>query len=147
MFSAAAELKSKDRGRQGSLCSHQLFCWNLMAEKLHIWKSLVQGPPPGPGLCPDMTKDSGTQLCPFRWSRLFVSSPVHRSHRYWTVIRLLQKTLITGLKERVHCLFVPFLGPSHWSLTKGPPPFSSKCLTPFIFSTMQKPDFPFAEIL
>lgn len=27
------------------------------------------------------------------------------------------------LKGRAHCLFVPFPGPSHWSLTKGPFPF------------------------
>lgn len=26
------------------LCSHQLFCWNLMAEKLHIWKTVCSGP-------------------------------------------------------------------------------------------------------
>lgn len=44
MFSAATELKSKDRGRQGSLCSHQLFCWNLMGEMLPVWETVYSGP-------------------------------------------------------------------------------------------------------
>lgn len=59
--------------------------------KSYVWKTLVQDPSPGPGLCPAMTRDTGTHLCPFRWSCLFVPSPC-TGVRHWTVIRLLHET-------------------------------------------------------
>lgn len=105
MFSAAAELKSKHRGRQGSSCSHQVFCWNLMAEKLHVWKTSVQAPLPGPGLCPDTTRDTGTQLCPFTGGHVCLSLPLCTGVTDTELSSGYCRRLITGLKGRVHCLF------------------------------------------